>query len=157
MSRGPWEIIRLSPKDTDRQLKMDELERFTVYDIPYLRHQKYEELELVITQSCLPGLHEAVGHHCHIERLVDPTKSNSGEVKVYGFHTAKAMACDRFLNTAVEAIRTGRGQGPEWCYRDAAKLCRLGGKLEIMLRNEDMGEESIEEDDNDIFFFRSRI
>jgi len=140
MSRGPWEIIRLSPKDTDRQLKMDELEGFTIYDIPYLRQQRYEELELVITQSCLPGLQEAVGHHSHIERLMDPTKPNSGEVNVYGFHTAKAMACDRFLNTAVEAIRTGRGQGPEWCYRDAAKLSGFEGRLKTMLRNEDMDE-----------------
>ena len=36
MSRGLWEIIRLFAKDTDRQLKADELEGFTVYNIPYL-------------------------------------------------------------------------------------------------------------------------
>ena len=90
-----------------------------------------------------------------------PTEANSGEVDVYGMHTARAMACERFLNTAIEAIRTRRGQGPEWCYHDAAKLCRLEGRLKMMLRNEDMDgesiEESIEEDDNDVFFFRARI
>ena len=66
--------------------------------------------------------------------------------------TAEAMACDEFLNTAVEASRTGRGQGPEWCYHDAVKLSGLEGMLRMMLRNEDMVEESIDEDDNDVFF-----
>jgi len=36
-------------------------------------------------------------------------------------------------------------------------LAELEGRLKMMLRNGDMDEESIEEDDNDVFFFRARI
>ena len=36
MSRGPWEITRLYPKDPDGQVEMQVLEEFTVYNIPYL-------------------------------------------------------------------------------------------------------------------------
>lgn len=99
-----------------------ELEEFTVCDIPYLQQQKYEGLELVITQSCLPGLREAVVHYCHIKRLEDPTKPNTGEVNEYDIQTAKATACRRFLENAVEAILTRRREGYEWRYRDIAKL-----------------------------------
>lgn len=111
MSRGPWEIIRLSPKDTDGQVGMHELEEFTVYDIHYLRQQKYGGLELVITQSNLPRLRKVIGHHYHIECLEDLTKPNSREVNVYGMQKAKAMACRSFLETAVEAELTGQGEG----------------------------------------------
>lgn len=49
-------------------------------------------------------------------------KSNSGKVNEYGMHTAKAMAGRRLLNSALEAIRTGRGERSGQCYRDAAKV-----------------------------------
>ena len=157
MSRGPWEIIRLSPKDTENQVEMHKLEEFTVYDIPYHRQQKYGGLELVITQSNLPRLRKVVGHHCHIERLEDPTKPNSGEVNVYGMQKAKAMACRSFLETAVEAELTGQGEGYVWLYRDMAKSSGLKGRLGRMLRIEDMGEESSEEDDDDYIILRTAI
>ena len=86
VSMGPHEIVRLSPKDTDRQLKTDELEGFTVYDIPYLQEQKNGRLELVITQSCIPELQEAVGHRYDIANVVAPTEPNPSEVDVYGMH-----------------------------------------------------------------------
>ena len=39
-----------------------------------------------------------------------------------------------------------------------AKSCGLGGRLEVMLRMEDMDEDIIEEDDDDhIFFLRLRF
>ena len=155
MSRGPWEIIRLYPEDADSQVEIQELDESTVYDIPYLQQQKYEGLELVITQSCLPGLREAMGHYCYIERVEDPTKPNTGEVNVYGIQTAKAMACQRFLENAVEAILTGRGEGYEWHYRHIAKLYGLEGRLETMLRIEDMNEEKIEEKDNHYLFLKA--
>ena len=86
---------------------MHKLEHFTTYDIPYLQQYKYEWLELVVTQSCLPAIWDAVGRYCHIERLVDPMAADPGEKNVYGLQTAKALACQRFLGAAVEAIRTG--------------------------------------------------
>lgn len=92
-----------------------------------------------------------MGHCCHIERLEDPTKPNTGEVNVYGIQTAKAMACRRFLENAVKAILPGRGEGYKWHYRNIAKLYGLKGRLKMMLRIEGMDEESIEEDNNDLF------
>lgn len=72
-------------------------------------------------------------------------------------HAAKAMACRRYLNSAVEAIRTGRGEGSEWCYLNAAKLSGFKGRLKLKFRYKDIDEESIKEDDNDIFLLRARI
>ena len=75
------------------------------------RTSAIDELELVITQSCLPGLREAVGHRCHIERLVDPTNPFSRDLEVYDMQNAKSRACRRFLDNAAEAMRFGRGEG----------------------------------------------
>ena len=89
------------------------------------------------------------GHYCHTERLVYIRKPNPGEVNVYGIQTAEAMACRRFLKTAVEAILTGQGDKYERCYRDIANSSGLEEELEIMFR--------IKEDNNDHIYFLELI
>lgn len=69
----------------------------------------------------------------------------------------KRWLARRFLNTAVEAIRTGRGQGPKDCYYDAAKSSGLDEELMMMLSNDNMDDESIRNDDNDLLFLRARV
>lgn len=141
--------MRLFRKDIDGQVDMHALEEFSVYDIPYLRQYNNNQAEHVIMQSCLPRLREAVGQYCDIDRLIDPMKPNPGEINVYGIQTVKAMACRRFLESTVKAIRTGSGESFIWCYRDLANSVGLEGRLEVMLRTEDMDEERIEGNEDD--------
>ncbi len=140
MSTGPWEIIRFSVKDTNRHLEMidmdKELKEFTVYQIPYLRQHKHKTFELVVAQSCILELQEALGQRYNIERPDDLTLPNSGEVNVFGLQTAKEMANRRFLSNAVDAVSNGWGEGPGWCYRDAAKSSGLEARLEMELQSE---------------------
>ena len=98
-----------------------------------------------------------MGYYYYIGRQVDPTKLYSGKINIYGIYRAKAMACDRFLNTAVEAVRTGRGQGPERYYRNTAKLSGLNKSLRMILRNEDINNESVKNNNNDVLVLRARI
>lgn len=52
-----------------------------------------------------------MGYLYYIEPLIDPTKPDTREEKIYKIRKAKKIACRRFLETAVKAIRTGRGEG----------------------------------------------
>ncbi|KAL8689488.1 MAG: hypothetical protein Q9218_004849, partial [Villophora microphyllina] len=80
---GSWEFIRSPAKDGDLGSEMVELEEmlreFTVYDIPYLHQQKCHGFELVVAQSCVPKLQEAVDGRYDVQSQVDPTKPDSGE------------------------------------------------------------------------------
>lgn len=89
MSTGPWEIIRLSAKGNNYQLKLDDPVKFTVYEIASVLQQKDGGFELVVQQACIPKLQQAVGDNYYIQRQLNPASPNSGEVNVYGKQTAK--------------------------------------------------------------------
>jgi len=92
------------------------------------------------TQSCFPELQKAVGDRYHVQRQVDPTTPDSGEVEIYGLQKAKERACRRFLDNAVNDISNGRCEGPGQCYRRAAELHGLDARLREALHCEGFDE-----------------
>jgi hypothetical protein len=153
VSTGPWEIIRSPAKDDDRKSEMVELEKepmeFTVYDILHLRQQRYRGFELLVAQSCVPKLREALGDHYHLQRRVDPTTPNAGEVNVFGRLTAIQMAYRGFITTAVDVICNGWSEAGHFYLREAESH-GLGTRLEIALQCEYYGQKVLHEDEKRI-------
>ncbi len=136
-STGPWEIIRFSVNRRLEKIDMaKELREFTVYQILYLRQHQHKTFELVVAQSCILELQEALGQRYNIERPDDLALPDSGEGNVFGLQTAKEMANRRFLISAVDAVSNGWGEGPGWCYGDAAKSSGLEARLEMEIQSE---------------------
>ena len=76
-----WRIIRLSAKGTDRDVEMGELDKQLRNSLSMISLQQKPDkrFELVVAQSCVPELQEAVGLH-HTQRQMDPRISDSEEM-----------------------------------------------------------------------------
>lgn len=129
-------------RDDDRTSEMVELEKelmeFTVYDILHLRQQRY--------RGCVPKLQEALGGHYHLQRRVDPTTPDAGEVNVFGRLAAIQMAYREFITTVVDVICNGWSEAGHFYLREAESY-GLGTRLKIALQCECYGQKVFHEDE----------
>ncbi len=150
VSADPWENIHSPAQYDGCESELDELKvelrKLMVFDILHIRRQRYLGFQLVVAQSCVPELQEALGDRYHIQRRVDPRTPDAGEVNIFGLLAASENACCRLITTAVDEIRNGWSEAGQF-YLCEAKSRGLGTRLEMALQSDDYDQNVLHEDE----------
>ena len=110
----------------------------TVELVPNIvEHKDQGSYELVANPSCLHLLSRSYPTFKVINDY-DPFRPAEADIRIHGLEEAKKRARVSSLNNAVEAIRSGWGDGPAECYQNAARKAGLESALESSILNWDI-------------------